>query len=126
MSLLLDTHAFLWWLADDPKLKAEVKRTIAEPKTAVYVSAASIWEISIKAGLGKIKLGKADLVGEIAANRFLELPVAARHAWRAGRLPHHHADPFDRLLIAQAQLEHFVVVTHDANFELYDVSLLLI
>ncbi|MDA2930146.1 type II toxin-antitoxin system VapC family toxin [Acidobacteria bacterium AH-259-O06] len=125
MSLLLDTHVFLWWLMDDPRLPEETRRSIAEPRTAVHISAATIWEISIKAGLGKIELGKSNLAEAIESNDFLELPIKARHAWLAGRLPPHHKDPFDRMLVAQAQVEHLVIITYDRNFQLYDVSLLL-
>ncbi|HTQ79111.1 MAG TPA: type II toxin-antitoxin system VapC family toxin, partial [Thermoanaerobaculia bacterium] len=102
MKLLLDTHAFLWWLADDPKLRAETREAVADPKTVVYVSAASVWEIAVKARLGKLEAGSANLYEEIGANDFLELPISARHAVLAGALPHHHNDPFDRMLIAQA------------------------
>ncbi len=122
--LLLDTHAFLWWLADDPALGAVARAAIADPAAVVYISAASVWEISIKAQLGRIEVLDADLVAEISANDFAELPIAARHADRAGRLPPHHADPFDRMLVAQAQLEGLVCVTRHPSFEAYGVPIL--
>lgn len=122
--LLLDTHAFVWWLTDDPALGEKAREAIADPGAVVYVSAASIWEIAIKAQLGRIDILDADLVAEIAANDFAELPIAARHADRAGRLPPHHADPFDRMLVAQAQLEGLVCVTRDPTFEAYGVPVL--
>ena len=132
MRLLLDTHAFLWWLADDPRLSAEAKEAISEARSIVHVSTATIWEISIKANIGKANIGKAnvgridlggaDLALEISANGFVELPITARHAMAAGGLPRHHDDPFDRMLIAQAQAEGLAVVTHDTAFRSYDVS----
>jgi PIN domain nuclease of toxin-antitoxin system len=122
--LLLDTHALLWWLADDPKLGRAAREAIADPAALVHVSAASLWEIAIKANLGKLDLGDADLAAEIPANGFVELPIAARHALAAGALPRHHDDPFDRMLVAQAQLEDLVVVTRDSTFAAYGVSVL--
>jgi PIN domain nuclease of toxin-antitoxin system len=122
--LLLDTHAFLWWLTDDPALGAGAKEAIADPGSAVYVSAATVWEIAIKEQIGRLEVLDADIVAEISANEFAELPVAARHAYRAGGLPQHHADPFDRMLIAQAQLEGLICVTCDPSFEAYGVPVL--
>jgi PIN domain nuclease of toxin-antitoxin system len=122
--LLLDTHAFLWWLTDDPALSAAARDAIADPAAIVYVSAATIWEISIKTQLGRLEVLDADLVAEISASEFAELPIAARHADRAGRLPPHHADPFDRMLVAQAQLEGLVCVTRDPAFDAYGVPIL--
>jgi len=119
--LLLDTHAFLWWLADSRKLKREARSAIAEPSALVHVSAATIWEISIKARLGKVDAGTRNLDREIAANLFLELMVTARHAVVAGNLPLHHNDPFDRMLIAQAHVEALTIVTHDETVAAYNV-----
>ncbi|MGH9338353.1 MAG: type II toxin-antitoxin system VapC family toxin [Acidobacteriota bacterium] len=124
MKLLLDSHAFLWWLMDAPKLSTEAKAIITDTRTIVHVSAVSIWEISIKANLGRIELGKSDLVGQIEANHFFELPVTARHAVAASALPRHHDDPFDRMLVAQARLEDLTLLTHDRNFRNYKVSTL--
>lgn len=123
MRLLLDTHAYLWWLNDDPKLSDKARQDMADLTAIVYVSAASIWEISIKTQLGKLAID-GDPVKEIWSNGFVELPMTARHADHAGRLPRHHEDPFDRMLIAQAQLEHLVLVSRDAAFKDYTVSLL--
>jgi PIN domain nuclease of toxin-antitoxin system len=122
--LLLDTHAYLWWLEDDSQLSAGVRSAIADPASLVYVSAASVWEIAIKATLGRIEVGDADLVSEIEASDFLELPISARHAQAAGTLPRHHDDPFDRMLIAQAQLEGLTCATRDPSFTSYDISTL--
>jgi len=120
--LLLDTHAFLWWLAEDTKLSKEASEAITDTTSHVHVSAVTVWEIAIKANLGKIDLAGADMEYEIAANGFVELPITARHALRAGSLPRHHDDPFDRMLIAQAQLEDLIIITHDKAFLLYGIS----
>ena len=124
MKLLLDSHAFLWWLTENPKLSAEARQAVADPTATVYVSAATIWELSIKAALGRLDLGGADLVEEIAGNEFVELPMSARHSLAAAYLPRHHGDPFDRMLIAQAQLEGLTVVSRDAALRAYGISIL--
>ena len=124
MKLLLDSHAFLWWLADDPALSSGARSAVADPTNLVLVSAATVWEIEIKRSLGRLEAGDADLVAEIEANRFSELPVTARHAEAAARLPQYHGDPFDRTLIAQSHLEGLVCVTKDPSFEPYGVPLL--
>ena len=124
MRLLLDAHTFLWWLADDDALAAAARSAIADPDSVVFVSAATIWEIAIKANLGRIDVGDADLIDEIVVNVFVELPITARHARVAGSLPRHHDDPFDRMLVAQAQLEGLTCVTRDAAFARYDVAVL--
>ncbi|CAB5621169.1 Uncharacterised protein [Serratia marcescens] len=97
--LLLDTHALLWWLIDDACLGANAKRQIADPGNAVYVSAASIWEISIKQAQGKLALPE-DIFAIIEAEDFLSLPMDTFHCQQAGQLPPYHQDPFDRMLIA--------------------------
>lgn len=124
MRVLLDTHAFLWWLAGSSRLKGGARKTIADPSSIVYVSAVTCWEIAIKERLGKLTVLKADIDSEIPANGFVELPISARHAVRAGCLPAHHDDPFDRMLVAQAQLEGLVLLTHDPAFSPYGVSVL--
>lgn len=96
---------------------------MADPAAIVYVSAASVWEISIKTQLGKLEFD-GDPVKEIWSNGFVELPMTAQHADHAGRLPRHHDDPFDRMLIAQAKLEHLLLVSRDSIFKAYAVSLL--
>jgi PIN domain nuclease of toxin-antitoxin system len=122
--LLLDTFVYLWWLADDASLSEEARRAIADVRSVVHVSAASLWEASIKEALGRLELGGSDLTGEIAANGFIELPVSAAHARAAGHLPLHHSDPFDRMLVAQARLEGLTLVTSGDRLALYDVPLL--
>jgi PIN domain nuclease of toxin-antitoxin system len=122
--LLLDTHAYLWWLDDAPQLRSAARAAIEAPESVVHVSAASMWEIAIKAQLGRLGLRNADLTAEIAANGFVELPIRAHHAQRAGALRRHHDDPFDRMLIAQAEIEQLVLVTHDRPLRAYGVELL--
>jgi PIN domain nuclease of toxin-antitoxin system len=122
--LLLDSHAFLWWLAEDKKLSPEARDAVADPSSIVHVSAATIWELAIKAALGKLDLQGADLVEEIAENDFVELPMTARHSSVAANLPRHHQDPFDRMLIAQAQVEGLTVVTRDPAFRSYGIAIL--
>ena len=123
MRLLLDTHALLWWTTDDERLKVPERDAIADEESIVWVSAASIWEISIKASLGRLELDSVNLARELERNNFLELPILWRHAEGAGSLPRHHDDPFDRMLIAQAQAEQLVLVTYDTAFRDYDVPL---
>lgn len=122
MNLLLDTHALLWWLAGE-SLRADAAAAIAEPDNVAHVSAASIWEISIKRSLGKLRIGR-DLIGAVRHGEFEPLPIALEHAEAAGALPPHHRDPFDRMLIAQAQLGHLVIVTRDPAFDQYGVPVL--
>ncbi len=123
MRLLLDSHAYLWWLANDARLPAAARAAIADSRSIVHVSAATIWELAIKAALGRLDTGGADLTDEIAANGFVELPITARHASEAGALPRHHDDPFDRMLIAQALSEELVLVTRDRAFRAYEVAI---
>lgn len=124
MRLLLDSHAYLWWLGDDQRLSATARAAIADPGNAVYVSAATVWEVGIKAALGRLDLGGCDVVAEIAANGCLDLAITAAHAAQAAALPHHHEDPFDRMLIAQARLEDLRCVTRDPVFATYQVPTL--
>ena len=121
MRLLLDTHAYLWWLSGSARLGKRARAAIADPETPVFVSAASIWEAAVKSRLGRLELDGADLVAQIAENDFLELQISAAHAQMAGGLPVHHRDPFDRMLVAQAQAEELRVVSRDPVFGLYDV-----
>jgi len=120
--LLLDTHVLLWWLADDLKLTRVSRAIIANPDNEVLVSSVSLWEISIKAALGRIEVELDDLEAAIARNGFRPLPIGFRHALTAGRLPAVHCDPFDRMLIAQASVEELRVVSHDRVFERYNLS----
>jgi PIN domain nuclease of toxin-antitoxin system len=112
MRLLLDTHIFLWAVTDNSLLKTPARR-IMEGAEQVFVSAASIWEIAIKSRLGKIDGDPDELVRAIETSGFMELPVRAVHAAGVANLPLHHADPFDRLLIAQALSEPLKLLTVD-------------
>ncbi len=123
MTLVLDIHVLLWWLAEDDQLTPAMREAIAEPTTPVVVSAASAWEMAIKAGLGKLSI-PGDLTGEIGRQGLDELPVTVEDGVAAGALPRHHADSFDRMLIAQAARRRFVLVTADRRFTDYDVLVL--
>ena len=122
MNLLLDTHAFLWWLSGSRRLSGPARERIADPSVAVFVSAASIWEAAIKESLGRLDLGDSDLVEEITLNQFLELPISPAHAAHAGGLPRHHDDPFDRMLVAQAEIEGLTLISRDRRLQDYSVS----
>ena len=122
MRLLVDTHALLWWLTGDPRLKSEVQSLIGDPENEVHLSAASFWEASIKRALGRLRFETAEITFALASGGFRELPVKALHAIAAGDLPRHHDDPFDRMLVAQAAAEGLTLITHDKAFEPYGVS----
>jgi PIN domain nuclease of toxin-antitoxin system len=113
MRLLLDTHIYLWAVSADPLLSPEARRLV-ESADEVYVSAASIWEIAIKARLGKIAADPDALVAAIESSGFLHLPVSAAHAAGVARLAPHHNDPFDRMLVSQAMTEPLRLLTADA------------
>jgi PIN domain nuclease of toxin-antitoxin system len=120
VTLLLDTHVLLWWLFDDDRLTPAMRAAIADPRTSVAVSAASAWEMAIKAARGKLTIPE-DLAEEIERQGFEGLPVTVEDSLTAGALPRHHDDPFDRMLIAQAVRRRFVLVTADRRFADYDV-----
>ena len=113
MRLLLDTHVYLWCLSDSPRLSKQAKARILQAEE-VFVSAASIWEAAIKSALGRLQVDPEALANGITASGYRELPVTARHAAMAARLPLHHRDPFDRMLIAQAIDEPMRLLTLDA------------
>ncbi len=123
MRLLLDTHALLWCLSSPEKLTSTTREMIVDPLNEVFVSAATIWEIGIKQALGKLRIPD-DLAKQLKSKDFGELPITFKHARRAGDLPMIHRDPFDRMLVAQAQEESLAIVTHDNRFESYGVQLL--
>lgn len=123
MKLLLDTHILLWWFADDPKLPGPAAGAIADGDSWVAVSAASGWEIAIKKAAGRLE-APDDLVEAIEASDFDAVSISPAHALAAGALPAYHADPFDRMIIAQARAEALTVVTADRRFSAYDVALL--
>lgn len=124
MQALLDTHALLWWLSDDSALTRPARRIIAETKNVLFVSAASAWEIATKVRLGKLPTA-ADLAADFASHvdreGFQILAISAEHAIRAGLLPGPHKDPFDRMLIAQAQAENLPIVSNEILFDAYGV-----
>ena len=121
--LLLDTHAFIWWLSDVPQLSRLAHDGIADPRNEVLVSAITGWEIAVKRAKGRITA--PDNLGTMVTERgFTHLPLTFQHAEQAGRLPMHHRDPFDRFLVAQAQTEGLVLVTRDERISLYDVPTL--
>jgi PIN domain nuclease of toxin-antitoxin system len=122
--LLLDTHAFLWWVADSRELSRKARAAIGSGRNQCLVSIASGWEIAIKVSLGKLRIeGALDrfLPEQIAANGFQPLPIDLKHAARVATLPFHHRDPFDRLLVAQALEEDLAIVTADPVFTKYGV-----
>ncbi|MEP7351804.1 MAG: type II toxin-antitoxin system VapC family toxin [Acidobacteriota bacterium] len=124
LNLLLDTHVLLWWIGASNHLSEKGLRAIVEAGR-IYVSAASVWEASIKAARGKLTL-HGDLTAQIEAHRFTPLAVTFAHAVAAGYLPLHHTDPFDRMLIAQARAESLVLVTADKQLRKYDVPTILV
>lgn len=123
MNLLLDTHALLWWLDDHPSMSKKAKVSISDGMNSVFVSAAVIWEIEIKKALGKLRI-PSDF-REVLSHQFFEmLPVTVEHAYEVGSLPSFHRDPFDRMVIAQARVEGFTVVTRDTVFRRYGIPIL--
>jgi len=123
MRLLLDTHIFLWWLADAPALPRKAREAISDGHNWVYVSAVSAWEISVKKSLGKLQ-APGNIADIVEQERFLKLPITLVHGEVAGQLPAHHRDPFDRMLIAQAQCEGLALVTVDNRLTQYEVAIL--
>jgi len=123
MRLLLDTHALIWWLEDSVELSAEARQSIADGSNDVAVSAASAWEMAIKEALGKLSV-PSDLAEQIDRSALQALPITIEHAFKAGSLPPHHPDPFDRMLIAQAVIDDWTIVTRDPRFESYGVKVL--
>jgi len=123
--LLLDTHAFLWWLAGDRKLSRRARSAIENPDLDVHVSAASVWEITTKYRLGKLPGASAivnDMAGAIASQAFTPLSVTVLHAQRAGLLIGDHRDPFDRMLIAQARSDDLTLVSNEQLFDAFGVT----
>jgi PIN domain nuclease of toxin-antitoxin system len=118
---LVDTHALLWWLADDTALSGRARETIAAPGNTVLASAVCVWEIAIKRSLGKVRAPDG-LVDHIADAGFEWLPIRAEHAWRVHELPYHHRDPFDRLLVAQAVCEQVPIISRDPNLAAYGIT----
>lgn len=123
MRLLIDTHVFIWMTVDPARVREGARHALAAPANTVFVSAASIWEIAIKRALGRLAFPLEALEGILARTGFDPLPITPAHGIAAGNLPRHHADPFDRMLVAQAQLEDLVLVSEDRAFPPYGVRL---
>jgi PIN domain nuclease of toxin-antitoxin system len=122
--ILLDTHTLIWWAEDDERLPASARKIITAAKNHIFISVVSIWEMAIKARLGKLDLRSSprNYVNAIRAdNDFSTIAIEAEHAASVYELPLHHHDPFDRLLIAQAKVEKMIVVSNDDVFNRYDV-----
>lgn len=127
MRILLDTHAFLWWINSDPSLSTVASQIIRNRANEIYFSAASSWEIAIKAQSGKLTLPanlEQFIASQVAQNHFSVLPIQISHTLATFRLPLHHRDPFDRILVAQCQLEAMPIVTVDSLITQYGVQTL--
>ena len=126
MTLLMDTHVFLWWAADEPRLSPRARAEIANPDNEVLLSAASGWEITIKSALGRLELHSEPQVfvpEHVHRNGFGVLPVTLHHSLEVYSLPHHHRDPFDRLLIAQARSEGIPLISGENRLRSYEVEI---
>jgi PIN domain nuclease of toxin-antitoxin system len=127
MKVLLDTHAFIWWVTNDPQLSQTARDTIADPKNTVLFSVVNAWEIIIKQGTGKLTLpepAEIYIPSRIAANQFVILPVNLPHILQVALLPELHRDPFDRLLIAQSQTEQIPIISIDRYVVQYPVNVI--
>jgi PIN domain nuclease of toxin-antitoxin system len=125
VSLLLDTHTFLWSILNDPRLSGTAANLILDPNNQLFLSAASYWELAIKISIGKYQLPgpfAADLEQQIAENDITVLPILIAHAEVVTTLPYHHRDPFDRMLIAQAIVERMPILSADPAFDAYAVT----
>lgn len=124
MRLLLDTHAFLWALGAPQRIPGWIRTAIEDGENEVFVSAASAWEIAIKQSLGKLPLSREDLLGALHRSGLTELPITLEHARGTRSLPLHHRDPFDRMLVSQAQIEGLSLVSRDPAVRQYQVTVL--
>ena len=122
MRLLLDTHALLWWLADDPRLGQAARVLVADPASEVLVSPASLWEIQVKVRVGKLRAELRDILAAMEEQGFDLLPIAPSHLLALGSLPQHHRDPWDHLLIAQANVEEALFLSEDGHVPSYPVT----
>ena len=125
MRLLLDTHAVLWFAAGDPALPASVRDRLTDPANEIRVSHATVWELAIKISLGKLRLDRELSVWldrYVEGNGFAYLPIAREHAAGVAALPHHHGDPFDRLLAVQCAAENLTLVSRDPAFDAYGIK----
>ena len=127
MKLLLDTHAFLWWITDDPKLSSRAREIMSDIDNEVFFSAASGWEITIKAKMGRIKLPDEPhlfIPAQLRMNAIQSLPILMSHVLHVFTLPDYHRDPFDRMLIAQAQLEGLPIMSADPQISRYQIEVI--
>ena len=125
MRLLLDTHTLIWWLTEDSSLPAAARKLIGSRNSQVLVSAVSAWEIATKVRLGRLDVAvnlARDFAGYLSQHRFESLSISTEHGIRAGSLPGSHKDPFDRMLVAQAQIEGLTIVSNDAQLDGHGVS----
>lgn len=125
MNLLLDSHTLLWALHDPERLAPDARAAIVDPRRLVFFSAASVWELELKAAKGKLAL-PSNWIDTAEATGFVELPVTSSDARMSAQLPWHHSDPFDRVLVAQARTRGLQLATRDALLEPYDVPLLMV
>ncbi|OJX38409.1 MAG: twitching motility protein PilT [Chloroflexi bacterium 44-23] len=125
MRALLDTHTFLWWNMNDPQLSTMVKEIISDGSNEIYLSAASVWEIAIKVGKGRLLLPEEPgpyIASRMKSNHFSALPIQISHTVKVYNLPHYHEDPFDRLLIAQSQMEKLILLTINPEIRKYQIE----
>lgn len=123
MRVLVDSAALIWWFVDDPRLGPEANDLIEDPSTEAYASVASVWEIGIKEASGKLSL-EIPAAEIMDAALILDLPIRMKHASTAAALPRHHSDPFDRMIVAQAKCDGFVLLTPDLALGAYEVPLI--
>lgn len=127
MKLLLDAHTFLWWITDNPRLSGRAREIISDGGNELFLSAAAGWEIAIKVQIGRLKLPEEPIrfiLEQMRINAIQSLPIQMNHALHVSTLPQHHRDPFDRLLIAQAQLEGLPVLSSDHQLANYQVEVI--
>ncbi len=127
MNYLLDTHVFIWWITGESRLPQTVQKVLSEAAGSVWVSAASLWEMALKIKLGKLKMPEpfdTYVLRQIQINRMEVLPIHAPHVLETMKLPAHHRDPFDRLLVAQARREELTLISGDSAMRSYDVAIL--
>jgi len=127
VNYLIDTHAFIWWITGESRLPQAVQQTLTEAGGSVWFSAASLWEMALKIKLGKLKMPDpfdVYILRQIQMNRMEVLPIHAPHVFETMKLPPHHRDPFDRLLVAQARCEKLTLISGDKALGAYDVPIL--
>lgn len=125
MKFLLDTHVFLWWITDSPQISENARKLMSEGSSDLFWSSASSWEIAIKYANGKLPLPdepEVFIMSELSSNRISSLSITDEHSFMAGKLPIHHRDPFDRMLIAQSNFENMPLITGDQIMSQYEVK----